>query len=85
MKNPRLIREVRGVMTRFDPLTEEIVSERSEDGLTYAELADTLSAHGLDIHKVVYDPNNYYSIIQGEDRHGLCSDWIRLLYDSIHA
>ena len=31
MKNPRLIREVRGVMTRFDPLTEEIVSERSED------------------------------------------------------
>ena len=42
MKNQQLIQEVRGVMTQFEPLTEAVVSERSEDGLTYSELAEVL-------------------------------------------
>lgn len=56
MKNHLLLQEVRGVMTRFDPLTEQIVSERTEDGLTYTELSETLSAFDLDIRKAVHDP-----------------------------
>lgn len=85
MKNPRLIREVRGVMTRFDPLTEEIVSERSEDGLTYAELADTLSAHGLDIHKVVYDPTRHiFNCFYADYDHGLYAT-LQLTRSYIHG
>ena len=49
MQNAGLIREVRGVMTRFEPLTEEIVAACTQDGLTYAELSDALSAYGLSI------------------------------------
>ena len=33
-----LLMDVRGCMTRFDPLTPEIVAAQSEDGLTYEEL-----------------------------------------------
>ena len=56
MQNAGLIREVRGVMTRFEPLTEEIVAACTQDGLTYAELSDALSVYGLSIEKVVHDP-----------------------------
>ena len=49
MQNAGLIREVRGVMTRFEPLTEEIVAACTQDGLTYAELSDALSTYGLSI------------------------------------
>ena len=56
MQNAGLIREVRGVMTRFEPLTEEIVVACTQDGLTYAELSDALSTYGLSIEKVVHDP-----------------------------
>lgn len=57
MRNPDLIREVRGVMTRFEPLTEEIVSTHAADGLTYSELTEVLRSYGLDIRKVVHDPS----------------------------
>ena len=56
MQNAGLIREVRGVMTRFELLTEEIVAACTQDGLTYAELSDALSAYGLSIEKVMHDP-----------------------------
>lgn len=56
MQNAGLIREVRGVMTRFEPLTEEIIVACTQDGLTYAELSDALSTYGLSIEKVVHDP-----------------------------
>lgn len=56
MQNAGLIREVRGVMTRFEPLTEEIVTACTQDGLTYEELSAALSAYGLSIEKVVHDP-----------------------------
>lgn len=56
MRNSRLVQEVRGVMTRFEPLTPEFVAANTEDGLTYEEVAGILAAHGLDINKVVCDP-----------------------------
>lgn len=57
MSKSDFYREVRGVMTRFDPLTELIVAEHTEDGLTYSELAGILAQYGLDIRYVVHDPN----------------------------
>ena len=55
-----LLRDVRGCMTRFDPLTPEIVLEQSEDGLTYDELKEALSDCGMDINKVVFDGSRSY-------------------------
>ena len=51
----RLVKDVRGCMTRFDPLTPEIVASQSEDGLTYEELKSVLTECGMDIEKVVFD------------------------------
>ena len=50
-----LVKDVRGCMTRFDPLTPDIVASQSQDGLTYEELKHTLSECGMDINKVVFD------------------------------
>ena len=38
-----LLMDVRGCMTRFDPLTPEIVAAQSDDGLTYEELTSALA------------------------------------------
>ena len=40
-KHMSLLADVRGCMTRFDPLTPQIVAAQSEDGLTYEELQKT--------------------------------------------
>lgn len=66
MHNLLLLRETRGVMTKFGPLTEEIVTTCTKDGLTYEELSAALSAYGLHIEKVVHDPtrkifNTFYA------------------------
>ena len=50
-----LVKDVRGCMTRFDPLTPEIVAAQTEDGLTYDELKEVLEECGMDIEKVVFD------------------------------
>ena len=50
-----LVKDVRGCMTRFDPLTPEIVAEQSSDGLTYDELKTILERCGMCIEKVVFD------------------------------
>ena len=55
-----LVKDVRGCMTRFDPLTPEIVAEQSEDGLTYDELKGALDDCGMDIDKVVFDGSRSY-------------------------
>ena len=44
-KHLSLLADVRGCMTRFDPLTPQIVAAQSEDGLTYEETADTSCVH----------------------------------------
>ena len=56
MKNHlSLLKDVRGCMTRFDPVTPEIVTAETEDGLTYEDLKGILEDCGMDIEKVVYD------------------------------
>ena len=54
-KHLSLLTDVRGCMTRFDPLTPEIVAAQSEDGLTYDELKQVLEECGMNIEKVVFD------------------------------
>lgn len=77
MKNALLLREVRGVMTKFEPLTEQIVSERTEDGLTYTELAGVLDEFGLDINKAVHDPTRkLFHTYYADYEHGLYADLI---------
>lgn len=49
-----LLKDVRGCMTRFDPLTPEIVANETEDGLTFEELEAIMKECGMDIQKVVY-------------------------------
>ena len=50
-----LVKDVRGCMTRFDPLTPKIVADQTEDDLTYDELKEVLEECGMDINKVVFD------------------------------
>ena len=54
-KHLSFLADVRGCMTRFDPLTPQIVAAQSEDGLTYEELQTVLAECGMDIRKVVFD------------------------------
>ena len=55
-----LVKDVRGCMTRFNPLTPEIVAVQSEGDLTYDELKEALSDCGMDIAKVVFDGSRSY-------------------------
>ena len=55
-----LAKDVRGCMTRFDPLTPEIVTIQSEGDLTYDELKEALFECGMDINMVVFDGSRSY-------------------------
>lgn len=55
MKNETLYKEMRGVMTRFEPLTAENVAQAASDGLTYEELKIALEQRGLRMERVVHD------------------------------
>ena len=48
-KHLSLLTDVRGGLTRFDPLTPQIVAAQSEDGQTYDEMRAVLSDCGMDI------------------------------------
>ena len=70
-----LVKDVRGCMTRFDPLTPEIVADQTEDGLTYDELKEVLEECGMAIERVVFDGSRafqnafYADFEQGHYRH----------------
>ena len=55
-----LLRDVRGCMTQFNPLTPEIVAAQTDDGLTYDELKVVLGHCGMDIEKVLFDGSRSY-------------------------
>lgn len=66
MDNLSLYKEVRGVMTCFEPLTDAVLQRAAEDGLTVREIRSVLEKHGLDFQYVVHDPsrstfNTYYA------------------------
>ena len=58
--------EVRGVMTRFEPLTEQSIARHGTEGLTLGELNAALVRAGLSPKYIVHDPtrafqNTYYA------------------------
>lgn len=57
MNKSDFYREVRGVMTRFDPLTEADLAEHTPDGLTLSELSNVLAEFGLELKFIVRDPS----------------------------
>ena len=66
MDNLNFYKEVRGVMTCFEPLTDAVLQRAAEDGLTVREIRIALEKHGLDFQYVVHDPsrttfNTYYA------------------------
>lgn len=85
MNNLLLLRESRGVMTKFEPLTEEIVDTCTQDGLTYQELSAVLSDYGLHIEKVVHDPTRkIFNTFYADYDRGLYAEII-LQRDYIHG
>ena len=70
MDNLTYYREVQGVMTRFEPLTDAALQATAEDGLTVSEIKSALERHGLDAKHVVHDPSRalfstYYAALCG--------------------
>ena len=59
MTNIRLLQEVRGVLTRFEPLTEDALAAAGAE-FTLHELAQTLDQWGLSLQHVVHDPTRMY-------------------------
>lgn len=53
--------EIRGSMTRFEPLTEAVFCELAAGGPTYPELKNSLAALGLSIEHVVCDKSREFS------------------------
>lgn len=57
MSNLSYYKEIQGVMTRFEPLTETALQKVDTDGLTVPEIKRALEKHGLDYKYVVHDPS----------------------------
>lgn len=57
MNNLSYYKEIRGVMTRFEPLTESVLQNCDADGLTLPEIRSALEKHGLDLQYVLHDPS----------------------------
>ena len=72
MDNLTYYREVQGVMTRFEPLTDAALQATAEDGLTVSEIKSALERHGLDAKHVVHDPSRaLFSTYYADFDHGL--------------
>lgn len=75
MKNKRFYQEIRGVMTRFEPLTEQALEAAGKQAFTLPELHQALREHGLDPRHVVHDPGRtVFSTYYADYDKGLYSD-----------
>lgn len=54
------VKETLGSMTSFKQLTPELLSQIGSEGLTYDELKESMSNQGLDIQKILCDPNKKF-------------------------
>ena len=54
------VKEMLGSMTRFEKLTPELLADTASEGLTYEELEESMSQLGLDIGKVLIDPDKKF-------------------------
>ena len=54
------VKEMLGSMTRFEKLTPELLADTASEGLTYEELEESMSQLGLDIGKILIDPDKKF-------------------------
>lgn len=68
-------KELQGVMTKFEPLTEAALQNFDTDGLTLSEIKSALGKHGLDLQYVVHDPSRpTFGIYYADYDRGLYGD-----------
>ena len=64
MTKNELLRQVRGSFTNYQAMNEEFFKENSDGSITYEEFGKLLNEYGLDIGKIIVDPerkiNNVY-------------------------
>ena len=74
MNNLSYYKELQGVMTRFEPLTETAL-QNAGTGLTLPEIKVALEQHGLDLRYVVHDPSrSTFATYYADYDRGLYSD-----------
>lgn len=74
MNNLSYYKELQGVMTRFEPLTETAL-QNAGAGLTLPEIKVALEQHGLDLRYVVHDPSrSTFATYYADYDRGLYSD-----------
>ena len=72
-----LLRQVRGSMTHFEPLSEENIGRVAEEGLTMAEVKKAFAQAGLDAGKIIVDPERaVYNVYYADFESGLYFDVI---------
>ncbi len=70
MDNSLIVRELRGVMTKFEPLTPEML-ENAQKEMTYSEFKTLLDGYGFSMKFVVHDPDrHYHSTFYADYQHG---------------
>lgn len=75
MNNLAYYKELQGVMTQFEPLTEAALQNSDADGLTLPEISSALEKHGLDLQYVVHDPSrSTFSTYYADYDRGLYGD-----------
>lgn len=67
----RFVQEVRGVMTRFEPLTAEALESATQGALSFHEFEAILTGYGLSMKYVVHDPTRkHLSTFYADYAHG---------------
>lgn len=70
MKNDLIVKEIRGVMTRIEPLTEELFDAACPD-MSFSEFQALLDEYGLSMEYIVHDPTRHFlSTIYADCQHG---------------
>lgn len=60
MNSTSLIQDLRGVMTRFEPLTADSLAKAVPEELTFAEFSALMQSYDLSLNLIVHDPTRHY-------------------------
>lgn len=75
MIKSELLRQVRGSMTHFEPLSEENIGKVAKEDLTMAEVRKVFAEAGLDVGKIIVDPERViYNVYYADFESGLYFD-----------
>lgn len=85
MIKSELLRQVRGSMTHFEPLSEKNISKVAEEGLTMEEVRTVFAEAGLDANKIIVDPERViYNVYYADFESGLYFEVV-LSKDMLHS